>query len=165
MFVRTIPHLTLTPSSELNMIPAKIRCSFIPEEICRNFSLHSHLRINFPNLPLIFNFGIFSCPCDDFLQIFTCQQSIRHFPTNLPRSVLGINGFIPGPSRTNCFRQSYHKPTMVWRNLTPYNPFYWLLSLCHALFCTFWSNKSRQSTKRGGAGASCVRPWLTCDIV
>jgi len=63
-------------------------------------------------------------------------------------------------SVTTRWRQ-LNESTIVWRNLSLYHLFQCLLPLCHAVFV--W--KTRQSTRGGGAKASCVKICLTSDIV
>jgi len=64
------------------------------------------------------------------------------------------------PSGTTRSKQ-YNESTMVWHNLPPHH----LLKCLPLLVTLFLFEKTRQSTGSGGTGASCVRPWLTCDIV
>jgi len=64
------------------------------------------------------------------------------------------------PSGTTRSRQ-YHESTMLWHSLPLYHLVKCLLLLCHVLFV--W--KIWQSTISGCTGASCVKPWLTCDSV
>ena len=60
------------------------------------------------------------------------------------------------PSKTTWCRQFNGSTTQ----LAPVPP---LLVLC--LVCQKERDKAEVSIRRGGTGASCVRPWLNCDIV
>ena len=145
--VRTISHLTLTPSSELTTIPEKIRCSFIPEEISRHFSLHSNLRLKFPNFPLMLNLGNFFVSEWRFSSNFNVNKASVTFPrTSHVLSLESIDSS-PDPSEQTALDNITSQPwsDAIWPRTTPSTAYFHFVTL----FSVHFRPKSQDKVQKG----------------